>query len=252
MAVSFKVSLGLITQGQNMLQSRQKEPITLKAAHLKHVEMLQGLGSGFIESFISKSSAFRVLAGTEVLAHMEPGRSVYMLLSGSVRVNMLAASGRQVTYQLLDAGAMFGEMAAIDHLPRSASVSAETDIILAEISGDDFIALCRENADFAVNVMLRLARLSRWLTSRVFEYHTYNVRGRVYMELLRLSEQENDVKFHRISDRDMASRVGTTRENVSRTHAKLLEAKIIERTPNGIAILDVEALQELLADCEFN
>lgn len=235
-----------------MLQSRQKEPITLKASHLRHVEMLQGLPAGFIQDFIAKSHAYRVLAGVEILAHMEPGRAVFMLLSGTVRVNMLAASGRQITYQLLEDGAMFGELAAIDQLPRSASISSETDVILAEISGDDFIALCRSNADFSVNVMQRLAGLSRWLTNRVFEYHTYNVRGRVYVELLRLADAENGMSVHKISDRDMASRVGTTRENVSRTHSKLIEMNIIERTPKGLRIIDAQALQELLSDCEFN
>lgn len=235
-----------------MLHSRHKEPITLKAAHLKQVEILQGLSAEFINSILARSSGYRVLAGTEILSQQEESRAVFLLLSGTARVNMLATSGRQVTYQLLDAGAMFGEMAAIDHLPRSASVSSESDIILAEISGEDFIALCRQNAEFAVNVMIRLARLARWLTSRVFEYHTYNVRGRVYVELLRLSSQESGSSFHRISDRDMASRVGTTRENVSRTHAKLMESNIIERSPQGLHVLDPEALRLLLADCEFN
>lgn len=235
-----------------MLQARQKERITLKAAHLRQVEMLQGLPAEFVESFIARASAFRVLSGTEILEHLEPTRTVYMLLSGSVRINMLAASGRQVTYQLLDAGAMFGEMAAIDHLPRSASVSAETDVIVAEISGDEFIALCRTNADFAVNAMARLARLARWLTSRVFEYHTYNVRGRVYMELLRLHENSPENQPIRISDRDMASRVGTTRENVSRTHAKLMELGILERSARELRLLDANALKALLPECEFN
>mgnify|MGYP003650259027 FL=1 len=235
-----------------MLQSRLKEPIILKASHLRQVEILQGLPVDFISNFLAHSSGYRVLAGTEILAQQEESRAVFLLLSGTVRINMLATSGRQVTYQLLDAGAMFGEMAAIDHLPRSASVSSESDVILAEISGEDFIALCRKNADFGVNVMVRLARLARWLTSRVFEYHTYNVRGRVYVELLRLSAQDSGTMFHRISDRDMASRVGTTRENVSRTHAKLIEAKIIERTPNGLHVLDADALRTLLSDCEFN
>ena len=54
-----------------------------------------------------------------------------------------------------------------------------------------------------------------------------------------------------MADRDMASRVGTTRENVTRIYRDLLTQQIIERSDQGLVVLDVPRLQGILAECEF-
>ena len=92
--------------------------------------------------------------------------------------------------------------------------------------------------------------MNRWLIERLFEYHTYDVRGRVYLELLRLTEANADAPIT-ITDRDMASRVGTTRENVSRIHGKLRDAGLIIRDKSRLTVADRPGLEALLSDCEF-
>lgn len=223
------------------------------AADLDRIEAFRELGTAIRQDILAQLKTWRVPAEREIIGYLDNTHSVYFLLDGEARVNMLAAGGRQITYQILNAGAMFGELAAIDGLPRSASVVSETEVLLAEMNREQFIGLARAHPELSMMIMRRLANLSRWLAARVFEYHTYNVRGRVYLELIRAAEGlDNPDSLIRISDRDMASRVGTTRENVTRIYATLKEKNILSRSGVGIRILSIPQLKELLNDCEFS
>ncbi len=93
--------------------------------------------------------------------------------------------------------------------------------------------------------------MNRWLMGRVFEYHTYDVRGRIYSELLRLFETSEQGVIA-VTDRDLASRVGTTRENVTRIHRDLKQRGLIERSQSQIRLLDIAGLQTLMSSCEFS
>lgn len=218
---------------------------------LARLASLQGLPTSVLQSLAQCATVQRYERGQSLVEHNDQSRDVYVILAGAVRVSLVGATGRVLTYQILPAGEMFGEVAAVDGLPRTASVLAEEDTVVARIAAADFSGLTRGSAEFANVIMQRLTRLNRWLTERLFEYHTYDVRGRVYAELLRLTEgQRNDSVL--ITDRDMASRVGTTRENVSRIHAALRRDGLIERDRSVLRLLNRVELETLLASCEFS
>ncbi len=186
-----------------------------------------------------------------IVAHMDTTRLFFILTSGTVRVSMIAPNGRALTYQMLKAGDMFGEVGALDGGPRTASVIAETDCVLLRIEPADFQHLLRTQADFMQLIMDKLVRTNRWLTERLIEYHAYDVRGRVYATLLRLdAEQAED--FIQITDRDLASRIGTTRENVTRIHRDLKQQGLIDRRQSKLKVLDRRRMESLLKDCEFS
>ena len=216
---------------------------------LKPIEAFSTLSDSELAQVASAARYHSMPAQQEIIGHMDLSASVYFVVAGTVRINILAASGRQITYQLLSAGQMFGELAAIDGLPRSAAVIAETECALIELPQKQFISLVGSNSDFALAIMNRVAALSRWLTARLFEYHAYNVKGRVIAELVRLTGDGNSQV--KVSDRDMASRVGTTRENVTRIVGELKNLNIVERSASGLTVLDIERLKLLLTECEF-
>ena len=192
-------------------------------------------------------------AGHEILRQQHSTNELYFVLSGSVRVNMMAASGRQITYQILGAGELFGEVSAVDGQSRSASISAETDCTLAILDRPAFLDLLNSTPGLALIILQRFARLSRWLTTKVYEYHTYDVRGRVYSELLRLHHETNvQAPNIEISDKDMASRVGTTRANVTRVFGVLKKKGIAKRSHGKIFVDDPDALAILIGDSEFS
>lgn len=217
---------------------------------LDHLDLFQQLSKATRQDILSRLQGIRMPANTVILEYQDQSKSVYFILEGRVRVEMVAANGRQITYQILSAGQIFGELAAIDNLPRSASVTTETDCLLAGLSAEEFNELVEKHADFAVMIMNRLANLSRWLTAKVFEYHAYNVKGRIYKELIRSAEESEDDGLLKISDKDMASRVGADCEYVTRIHSDLKKKDIVQRSSEGIKILDLAKLELLLDDCQ--
>lgn len=216
---------------------------------LARVESLRGLPAPVVEQLAQRLRPQRYEKGANVVRYNDPSRDFYVIISGAVRVSLVGATGRALTFEILPAGEMFGEVAAVDGAPRTADVVAEEESVIGRLAAQDFTSLSRASSEFAMIILHRLARLNRRLTSRLFEYHAYDVRGRVYLELLRLTEQAGAGIL--ITDRDMASRVGTTRENVSRIHGTLREAGLIEREHSRLRILDRTGIEALLPDCEF-
>ena len=232
---------------------RKLESATVSTSDLDKVPLLANLDQRTKSAIVQKTKGLRAQATQEIISYLDTSDSVFFVLEGHVRVNMISAGGRQITYQLLGPGDMFGEMAALDGLPRSASVIAESNVLLIEMGGAQFVELITNHASLVLPIMRRLTSLSRWLSARVFEYHAYNVRGRVYLELMRLADGiDTPHPLIKISDRDMASRVGTTRENVTRICGELKQNGVIQRDAKGMVILDPVALNELLEACEFS
>lgn len=220
------------------------------ATALARVDSLAELPPAVLERLADALKTQRFDKGTTIVRHNDDSRDVYVVISGAVRVSLVGSTGRSITYQILPVGEMFGEISAVDGNGRSASVIAEEESVLGSLSAQDFLELARTSPEFALVILHRLARLNRRLTSRLFEYHTYDVRGRVYLELMRLTENGAGGPIT-ITDRDMASRVGTTRENVSRIHGSLREAGLIRRDKSRLTIVDPTGLEALLSDCEF-
>ncbi len=234
-----------------MAQStKQPTERRVAATALAQVASLSDLPAAVLQRLAGALKTQRFEKGSSVVRHNDDSRDFYVIISGAVRVSLVGATGRSLTYQILPAGEMFGEVSAVDGDGRSANVIAEEESVLGSLSAPAFLDLAKTSPEFALVILRRLARLNRRLTSRLFEYHTYDVRGRVYLELLRLTEQDPAAPTT-ITDRDMASRVGTTRENVSRIHGSLREAGLITRDKSRLTVIDRAGLERMLADCEF-
>lgn len=223
----------------------------IAASTLRHVESLKKLSTRTLDALAQCADSRRFRSGDAVVDHLDQSRDFYIVVSGRVRVGLIASNGRVLTYQILGSGEMFGEVAAIDGLPRTASVVAEDESVLVKIESQSFHQLFENHADFAMVITQKLVRLNRWLIEQLFEYHAFDVKGRVYAELLRLTESDPTADVT-ITDRDLASRVGTTRENVTRIHADLKRKGLIKRRQSSLRVLDRTRFESMLKDCEFS
>ena len=226
-------------------------PQGVRAETLVRVEAPRNLPGPVLDAIAACVSTRGYDPGMEVVRHLDNSRDLCIILTGSVRVSLISATGRALTYQILESGEMFGEVAAVDGLPRTATVLAEEYAVIARIAPAALDELIEESSEFARVIIDRLARSNRRLVQRLFEYHTYNVKGRVYCELLRLTADQPDVTLT-ITDRDMATRVGTTRPNVNRIHSDLRRRALIEKSKDRLKVLDRRRIEELLKQCEFS
>jgi CRP/FNR family cyclic AMP-dependent transcriptional regulator len=94
------------------------------------------------------------------------GNSMMVIASGEVRVSQRPDSDTEETLVILKKGDVFGEMALLEDLPRSATTIAHTSVITLEISRDDFLNYVKKNSETGVKILLKLCRI---LSSRLRE-----------------------------------------------------------------------------------
>jgi CRP/FNR family transcriptional regulator, cyclic AMP receptor protein len=227
---------------------RTAQPSTLG---LRGVALLEGLAPERLEALARACMWRSYQAGQPIVSRVSPDRDVHLVVSGRVRVTTYSAGGRQVTFRDLGAGEIFGEMAAIDDMPRSADVVALESALTASLSSAAFRKLLREEPAIAERVLRRLSGAVRRMSERVIDLSTLGVHSRIHAELLRLA-RESGVKHNaaRIEPApkhaDMASQVSTYREEVSRELSALAKAGILRREGHALLIRDVRRLEALL------
>ena len=173
------------------------------------------------------------------------------MVSGTVRVTIRSVSDREVLLREIDAGEFFGELAAIDNQPRSAGILAMTDVTVARMPASVFRQTVHGHPDVCDQLLGLLAGQIRMLANRVNEFTNFDVRHRIYAELLRLSRPEpRNAGGAVISPppvhAEIAARVSTRREAVAREFKALERAGLIERRRGAIVLTDTACLQRLI------
>ena len=87
------------------------------------------------------------------------GNSMMIIASGEVRVSQTSETDMEEALVILKRGDIFGEMALIEDLPRSATAIAHTNVITLEIKRDDFLNFIREDCESGVKILLKLCRI---------------------------------------------------------------------------------------------
>lgn len=116
----------------------------------------------FLGLFGRETNVLALKSGETLFQKGDPARSMYVVLTGELRIG----DGNAI-YERLAEGGIVGEMALIDHGPRSATVTAWTDCTLAEIDEKRFLFLVQQTPMFALNVMRLLSQRLRRMNATV-------------------------------------------------------------------------------------
>ena len=163
--------------------------------------------------------------------------SIYLIQSGKVKVFLCSADGKEVDLEVLEPGDYFGEM-ELDGGPRSASVVTMERSQLVVIRQSEVRRFLAGNPDFAMQFMLKLIARTRGLLKNVKSLALLDVSGRVARLLLDMATEENGklIIARKLSKRDIANRVGATREMASRVFKHLVASGYIELEHKKITI----------------
>jgi CRP/FNR family transcriptional regulator, cyclic AMP receptor protein len=182
----------------------------------------------------------RAFAAQTVLLHEgDTSQSVYIVLDGRVKVFASNEEGRAIVLAELGAGEYFGEL-SIDGEPRSASVMTLEPTRCCIVQRAEWGAFLAEHPPFAAHLMHRLMRQVRRLTEQVRALALQDVYTRVARLLNDASHPEGDHRVvpHRMTQQDIAERVGASREMVNRVMKEL--------TTGGYVALDGERRLQIL------
>jgi CRP/FNR family cyclic AMP-dependent transcriptional regulator len=185
-----------------------------------------------------------------IIAHDEETRDVFFVLEGSARATVYSEAGRAVAYRDVEPGGIFGEIAAIDGRPRSATVIGLEPVLVAKLPQATFREMVKSHPDFTWALLTHLSRQTRRMTERIYEFSTLVMRKRLVRELLRLAEAEGSAAARAEirpapTHSDLAARISTHREAVSREMSTLAKQKLIEKRKGVLVLPDVARLEAL-------
>ena len=220
---------------------------------LKHIRLLAELDDNEL-AVVEKSCRWKAYdASEQIIDQHSDSRDIFFVVEGRVRVVNYSLSGREITFDDLDPGSHFGELAAIDGLPRSASVMALDNVHIASLPAEQFQEIILEHPTIALKLMKHLAHLVRTSTSRIMDLSTLGANNRIHADLLRMGRKvagDGDeaiitpIPVHS----DIASRVSTTRETVARVMNDLARKGIVERKKDSLVINNLDTLEEMVED----
>jgi len=185
-----------------------------------------------------------------IISRNEPSTDVYFVVSGNVKATVYSASGKEVTFQELGPGAMFGELAAIDGESRTTCVETKTAATIASLTEQKFWTVLGDYPEVRRAILLRLTRLARFLCEKIVEITTLSVSERVRAELVRMASSAagGDSSVEIIdppTHSEIACLLGTHREAVTKELKRLEKEGLIEWRPGRHVILDLPTLQAL-------
>jgi CRP-like cAMP-binding protein len=204
-----------------------------------------------VEALKPHASVIRAGAGRILISPDARSTEVYWVAHGRIQVALISAAGREVILRDMGEGEVFGEMAPIDRQARSATIMALEDCMLISAPGPIFRQVVFAHPDSAEWLARILIQRVRDLTAKVFELNALRVPGRLHCELLRLCgdqvrDREPAVIDPSPTHAELAARIGTHREAVTREIGLLVEQRIVHQGRRRLTVLDVPELARLV------
>jgi CRP/FNR family transcriptional regulator, cyclic AMP receptor protein len=159
--------------------------------------------------------------GAVILSDGETGDAFYILIQGRVRVYGAAASGKEITYGMIESGEYFGEM-ALDGGTRSASVEAIEPCLCSVVPNPHVVAFMRQHSDFTVEMLHKAIGRARAATAAAHDMALLDVYERLAQHLNRLAAVTPETSTsprkieNLITHAEIAAQIGASREMVSK------------------------------------
>jgi len=210
--------------------------------NLQSVPLFENLSQEELGKILHYASMRTYQKNSVVINEGDDTDSLYIIDSGSVKVYLSDNSGKEVIINTLEAGDYFGELSVLTTGRRSASVITTSSSSFVVIYKRDFKELILEHPDIAYTLMENLANRVRNLTDNIKSLALEDVYGRVVKTLMNLSEPvstgspEKRIIKKRLTQQEIANRVGSSREMVARILKDLTVGEYISQENRQIAI----------------
>jgi CRP-like cAMP-binding protein len=189
---------------------------------LRTVPIFAELTDGDFASLGRLTARRRYPKDTVVFFENEEGDSFFMILEGRIKVTILGDDGREVILSMLGPGDFFGEMALLDNEPRSATAIAVEETELLSLHRNDFQTVLTDNRSITTALIKILTARLRRANHQISTLALLDVYGRVARVIVDMAREEGRrlrdgrIAFRRATHQEIANRIGTTRETVTR------------------------------------
>lgn len=215
-------------------------PANVSTLLLRNVPLFAVLPESQLALLTSVVSRRPFPRGAPIMSAGEETDSLYVVISGRLKVMMSDDEGREVILAMLGPSEFFGEMGLLDDSPRSATVVTVEPCELLILAKKDFKRCLFENFDMAMTVMRGLVKRLREADQKIGSLALMDVYGRVARLLLDTAEIVDGQKVvtKKLAKQDIAKMIGASREMVSRVMKDLQTGGFIEVRAGSILVRD--------------
>jgi CRP/FNR family cyclic AMP-dependent transcriptional regulator len=215
---------------------------------LARAGLFQGIDPEVAAPIIKELEYVDVSRGEVIFAEGEPGDSLYIVLSGKVKVSRRAQDGRENMLAVMGPSELIGELSLFDPGPRTATALAITDTRLAKLKQSMLRPWITQHPEIALQLLHVLARRLRRTNDIVADLIFTDVPGRVAKNLLQMAKKfgarEGDrIRVtHDLTQEELAQLVGASRETVNKALADFASRGWLRLEGKSVIILDPERL----------
>ena len=233
-----------------MAVSITKPGVPDKLALLRNHSLFGQLPPAAIEHLGSYMKRRKLPRGSTIFEKDDPGTGLMGVLSGSVKISVPSADGRDIVLNIIHEGEIFGEIALLDGHPRTADASAMTDCELMVIERRDFIPFLRSQPELAIEIIKTLCSRLRRTTDQVQELTFLNLPTRLAKALLRLTDPEAPGATRKIAitQREVSQIIGRSRESTNKQMSIWAKLGWIRLQRGAITVLRRDKLAEVAAE----
>ena len=220
-----------------------------ETTYFKQVSFFADLPEDEIQALSSATKRRTFRAGEVIFHRDDPGQVLYMIKEGKVKICIISPDGQEVSLTVFGKGEVFGEFALLDGLPRSADAVALEKVECYTLQRSDFQNAILKNPKIAILVLEALSKRLRNTNNMVEDLIFLDVYGRVAKKLLELADahgvktEEGVVIDVRLTQQELASMVGASRESVNKVLGYFTDKNFISTDKHRITIHNTNDLK---------
>ena len=230
----------------------QPSSSTNKLWYLKHIRLFDGISSSDMQEMEKITHMEEVKKRQPFYLPGDPSSSVYLLKKGRVKIANTAPSGKEVTFEILEPGEVFGELEVLEDAPRSTSAEALDDTLICVIPRKDFDQYLAMHPNVTVKLTKLIGLRLRKIQSRVEDLVFRDVPARLAHLLVELGKTDGVTDKQgirlkaKLTHQEMANLIGCSRETVSATMGHFRDQGLIHVDGRTITIVNEKRLSALL------
>jgi CRP/FNR family cyclic AMP-dependent transcriptional regulator len=225
-------------------------PAAAKEKLIRNSVIFGGVDDELLRALVQVSRTRRLRKGTMLFQQGDEGDALYGVVDGLVRICIAGESGKELTLGLMEPGDIFGEIALLDGLSRSADAYAAEDSTLLVIDRAQFLPLLERGGRLARHVIELLCERLRENTERLGEHAFLNLGARLARKLQALAVAHGRRDGHgitievKLSQTELAQMLGVTREAVNKQLQIWTRQGLVRLDRGHITIADEKKLAE--------
>jgi CRP/FNR family transcriptional regulator, cyclic AMP receptor protein len=215
---------------------------------LRQAPLFSALDDEAASALRASMTQTKIRRGEVLFREGDSGDRLFVVTDGKVKLGRSSSDGRENLLAILGPGQMFGELSLFDPGPRSATVTAVTDVTMLVLSHDEMVRWLSGRPEVARGLLSQLAARLRKANDVVADLVFSDVPGRVAKALLDLSARfgrtaDDGVHVHHdLTQEELAQLVGASRETVNKALADFASRGWLRLEPRSVVIMDIERL----------